>query len=203
MASDQVCAWPSSWNTAGRVNIPLSEEFLFSFSSPLLLNQPLMTLCLLPSPHCKTQTKPVKKPAKKKSSANTAETPPWGLGRASISLAPAAPSASGGSFLCGLYTHTIHCIYQHWSCVTLAGLFIVIHLISDLSVKAYSYFIFEVLLCNPLQGFFLDFNPDPHEGPYIWWEHKLVLCGFSSLIELPNSCSASGIVSFPLGLCFV
>ncbi|TWW55001.1 Receptor expression-enhancing protein 2 [Takifugu flavidus] len=38
--------------------------------------EPLMTLRLLPSPHYKTQTKPVKKPAKKKSSANTAETPP-------------------------------------------------------------------------------------------------------------------------------
>ncbi|TNM98704.1 hypothetical protein fugu_013268 [Takifugu bimaculatus] len=37
---------------------------------------PLMTLRLLPFPHYKTQTKPVKKPAKKKSSANTAETPP-------------------------------------------------------------------------------------------------------------------------------
>lgn len=66
------------------------------------------------------------------------------------------------------------------------------HLLSDLRVMVYCCFFFACFTffksyCYYNHGFSLDFSPLTHmKVLYIWREHKLVLCGFSSLIELPN-----------------
>lgn len=65
-------------------------------------------------------------------------------------------------------------------------------------------FSLSLLLCNNLQGFFLGFSPLTHTKVLLLGENISWSCVvFSSLIKLPNSCSASGIVSFSIGAVFV
>lgn len=82
--------------------------------SSLLLFPPtlLITFSLSFSPLRKTQTKAVKKPTKKKTMTNNAETPPWGLPVHIHRLHRSTHSLQcRPSFLCLVSTQTHYCIY--------------------------------------------------------------------------------------------